>query len=261
MRGATSKVKAITNSSNISIHAPHARSDLHHVSHRPLPDISIHAPHARSDFMSSIDLKTNTIFQSTLLMRGATRRPGPAEALRRGYFNPRSSCEERHGMRCRSTSGSNFNPRSSCEERRWSGTCSSEHLPFQSTLLMRGATSCSMRAFGFVTHFNPRSSCEERHFQNDCRGIVQGISIHAPHARSDLFIKIASRILSTFQSTLLMRGATRMVHGSIECIRHFNPRSSCEERPDANIRRLLYIAISIHAPHARSDWNTDGYKW
>ena len=56
--------------------------------------ISIHAPHARSDVknMSLKDKPTN--------------------------FNPRSSCEERHGQcnRQRDESGY-FNPRSSCEER------------------------------------------------------------------------------------------------------------------------------------------------
>ena len=54
--------------------------------------------------------------------------------------------------------------------------------------------------------FNPRSSCEERQF-SDCR----------------------RRSPPSFQSTLLMRGATascRSAHRG----RHFNPRSSCEER-------------------------------
>ena len=129
---------------------------------------------------------------------------------------------------------------------------SPERGRFQSMLLMRGATRWYRMEDRRQPDFNPRSSCEERHFQNDCRGIVQGISIHAPHARSDLFIKIASRILSTFQSTLLMRGATRMVHGSIECIRHFNPRSSCEERRYV-MTEWEIEEISIHAPHARSD--------
>ena len=55
-----------------------------------------------------------------------------------------------------------------------------------------------------------------------------------------------------FQSTLLMRGATRFA----PCLHrrlHFNPRSSCEERPDGDPRRGRDILISIHAPHARSD--------
>ena len=55
----------------ISIHAPHARSDDYLASFFFLYEISIHAPHARSD---DIELKTqiSALFQSTLLMRGAT---------------------------------------------------------------------------------------------------------------------------------------------------------------------------------------------
>ena len=33
----------------------------------------------------------------------------------------------------------------------------------------------------------------------------------------------------------------------------FNPRSSCEERPDTTPLHTIYADISIHAPHARSD--------
>ena len=62
------------------------------------------------------------------------------------------------------------------------------------------------------------------------------ISIHAPHARSDAYVGI------------------RMYP-----IRNFNPRSSCEERPDSPAFTALSIKISIHAPHARSDKHT-GYK-
>ena len=103
----------------ISIHAPHARSDFHNELVALPKAISIHAPHARSDRF--------LLYFNTLPY----------------YFNPRSSCEER--LSGRSTTWStlvHFNPRSSCEER----------LPnpyifiriigvFQSTLLMRGATS------------------------------------------------------------------------------------------------------------------------
>ena len=78
----------------ISIHAPHARSDKIHAIDDKSATISIHAPHARSD------------------------RPGRTCGTCQLYFNPRSSCEERHtvGMP-------------------WDDT-----IGFQSTLLMRGAT-------------------------------------------------------------------------------------------------------------------------
>ena len=78
-------------------------------------------------------------------------------------------------------------------------------------------------------HFNPRSSCEER--------LASGI---------------LGVMFDSFQSTLLMRGATRLslYHASRD--QDFNPRSSCEERPD-DIALRTRIKISIHAPHARSD--------
>ena len=56
----------------ISIHAPHARSD--HAGRACGKDwaISIHAPHARSDGLTNDLLAAEVVFQSTLLMRGAT---------------------------------------------------------------------------------------------------------------------------------------------------------------------------------------------
>ena len=105
----------------------------------------------------------------------------------------------------------------------------------------------------FPDYFNPRSSCEER-----------------PGSR-----KIPCSSISTFQSTLLMRGATRQrLHlrrrGPISIHApharsdwkhsnkpntkgNFNPRSSCEERRALSSHLLILPIISIHAPHARSD--------
>ena len=127
-----------------------------------------------------------TIFQSTLLMRGATRHP---------HFRVVAAI-------------------------------------FQSTLLMRGATRL-MHLFLYAEDI----SIHAPHARSDCIGSVKAqagrISIHAPHARSDLERLHASRgdenfnprssceerhyeqyrdksELITFQSTLLMRGATRM---------------------------------------------------
>ena len=57
-----------------------------------------------------------------------------------------------------------------------------------------------------------------------------GISIHAPHARSDQWCRL-------------------MWHSQT----NFNPRSSCEERPVRFSAQHFAHAISIHAPHARSD--------
>ena len=71
MRGATYYASHGAWRDAISIHAPHARSD-HGFHGAHLCDlISIHAPHARSDVMPLWN-GNGTVFQSTLLMRGAT---------------------------------------------------------------------------------------------------------------------------------------------------------------------------------------------
>ena len=128
-------------------------------------------------------------FQSTLLMRGATR-GACGHSTTMCYFNPRSSCEERrHGRRQQSN----------------------------------------------LEYFNPRSSCEERQAGRECGQLLEHISIHAPHARSD---KMRKKIYH------------RRSH-------NFNPRSSCEER-QFMLFRNFWTAISIHAPHARSDQQWGG---
>ena len=146
-----------------------------------------------------------------------------------------------------------FNPRSSCEERRLWPAGRASHVPFQSTLLMRGATPGRSRwrarkslfqstlLMRGATHLCHGSPCVRIEFQStllmrgatcrkgSCSGSLRGISIHAPHARSD---DTLGDLLDHygFQSTLLMRGATwSFLFASPETV------------------------ISIHAPHARSD--------
>ena len=213
----------------ISIHAPHARSDVRRGASSPTLIISIHAPHARSDI----------------------QKEGLDAALQED-FNPRSSCEERlpHGARivlhlaisihapharsdstaCGSTGTiPHFNPRSSCEERHATTAFVMSSLLFQSTLLMRGAT-CRRQLLRDDQDFNPRSSCEERLVFLSTGRCDVVISIHAPHARSDTTQQIREYNTGTFQSTLLMRGATSVSTTPWPRLNHFNPRSSCEER-------------------------------
>ena len=206
MRGATKGFCHRGRDVAISIHAPHARSDVRKrcIEVAPL-DISIHAPHARSDAMSSMLSAFSILFQSTLLMRGATpthgrlhyHRPISIHApharsdrrccrcyTRRLYFNPRSSCEERPPYRHPSARCSDFNPRSSCEERRpvfasRSIRKISIHAPHARSDPHRSSPSRRH------SYFNPRSSCEERRFSMWNTLTCDDISIHAPHARSD----------------------------------------------------------------------------
>ena len=214
--------------------------------------ISIHAPHARSDSVV-LQLRSQSHYFNPRSSCEERRRSG-ASHRPDADFNPRSSCEERQiPRRAWPRAVSDFNPRSSCEERpapllQWlpdlqisihapharsdasSAAARAAVLPFQSTLLMRGATQGFLCIFDRVLfqstllmrgatrplrlrqaghgHFNPRSSCEERRrfHQLLIRAIL--ISIHAPHARSD---------------------------------------------PRKGILDDLVWIISIHAPHARSD--------
>ena len=184
MRGATVSSFISCRRAKISIHAPHARSDTHWNIIGNFLIISIHAPHARSDSRIPVIISAGDKFQSTLLMRGAT-------------YNE-SYCLPKHYY---------FNPRSSCEERLPSSSQSGLMILFQSTLLMRGAT---WTRFGLAIrlYFNPRSSCEERHKRPDGSFTWDSISIHAPHARSDVKSPPLDKSIPKFQSTLLMRGAT-----------------------------------------------------
>ena len=160
MRGATVDAGSAYGLTQISIHAPHARSDWGDGHKCCICTISIHAPHARSDAstiavlaaadnfnprssceerqFSDCRRRSPPSFQSTLLMRGAT---ASCRSAHRGrHFNPRSSCEERRGSIPVNKTVTDFNPRSSCEER-------------PSPALSADSTTCD---------FNPRSSCEER---------------------------------------------------------------------------------------------------
>ena len=190
--------------------------------------ISIHAPHARSDVFIFCAVPGDTEFQSTLLMRGATR-PCSFPCMPSYHFNPRSSCEERPPRNTRSSPSINFNPRSSCEERPACKLPIVQHgrISIHAPHARSDRSDCDLGLIAM--DFNPRSSCEERQcvrykpdpepeFQSTLlmRGATEPearelydwiISIHAPHARSDT-------------------AATSSCRAS----RHFNPRSSCEER-------------------------------
>ena len=187
MRGATRLLSPRPVVFKISIHAPHARSDggslapasIIFIFQSTLLMRGATAPYTSRPLMASE-------FQSTLLMRGATADSWPETCSRRISIHAPHARSDRppqygvhrghpisiHAPHARSdkeaaqsstSSIQDFNPRSSCEERRTKrrAICTTA-WPFQSTLLMRGAT-----AFGTHPHELPH------------------ISIHAPHARSD----------------------------------------------------------------------------
>ena len=147
-------------------------------------DISIHAPHARSNF-------TRTGLRTM-----------------RSYFNPRSSCEEQRPAGAAAFVAAYFNPRSSCEEQQdccgalWQWGKISIHAPHaRSNVLIQPSAGCPHRISIHAPHARSNSSSRTQ-------GRRHAISIHAPHARSNYLL------------TFLI----------VEILHYFNPRSSCEEQ-------------------------------
>ena len=100
-----------------------------------------------------------------------------------------------------------FNPRPSCEGRPDGSVEFGGLVQFQSTPLMRGATSGSKVAFTVEA-----VSIHAPHARGDHKGMARvlrfEVSIHAPHARGDSMTTCICESASLFQSTPLMRGAT-----------------------------------------------------
>mgnify|MGYP007031495076 FL=1 len=255
MRGATAQRLRQRLQAGISIHAPHARSDSctiplflfiqdfnprssceERLCHRHMMPSRIQYFNPRSSCEERLALRQHTCFCI--------------------HFNPRSSCEERlkpprmtlNNILFQSTllmRGATIcreleqykvwisihapHARSDAKARSWQAASIFQSTllmrgatpaavadlptsPFQSTLLLRGATRLSCSSYGSTT-----------------------ISIHAPHARSDLLFRVVFRAFR-FQSTLLMRGATGecQIQSTIYT-RYFNPRSSCEERRGSSV--------------------------
>ena len=78
-------------------------------------------------------------------------------------------------------------------------------------------------------NFNPHSPCGERQDAAfEAEGI--GISIHTPLAGSDVASMVMPSAAREFQSTLPLRGATRVPGLLPVRWSHFNPHSPCGER-------------------------------
>ena len=211
----------------ISIHAPHAGSDYYEVFYNRRTDISIHAPHAGSDNGNDVLLTVRDHFNP----RSPCGERRPCNGTGKNClwnFNPRSPCGERRYNTGAYGRAINFNPRSPCGERPAAMQKELRDMEFQSTLPMRGATMVS-------TRLPPNNK----------------ISIHAPHAGSDISGPLPPSTPSNFnprspcgerqgrrvqeptgwqfQSTLPMRGATKTTNNA-DRTADFNPRSPCGER-------------------------------
>ena len=160
-------------------------------------NISIHAPHTRSDASSYPKSDGFWIFQSTPLIRGATVGISKV-AFSDLYFNPRPSYEERLFLARLHRLPPYFNPRPSYEERRRrtdAGTLSE-------SISIHAPHTRSDHRMPFSFHL-PQISIHAPHTRSDGEGrtdLQAGlISIHAPHTRSDK-LKAATGLTSALIS-------------------------------------------------------------
>ena len=191
--------------------------------------ISIHAPHAGSDGVS-----VDYLLMTDMISIHAPHAGSDSDARCGGQllcdFNPRSPCGERRVGSTPSSEHFYFNPRSPCGERRDLAMWEDGARQFQSTLPMRGATHDARVAHGAAF-----------------------ISIHAPHAGSDMSAADYIAWKHQFQSTLPMRGATSGLNFviSVSLISIHAPHAGSDVR--ALVGETIGY-ISIHAPHAGSDF-------
>ena len=171
----------------------------------------------------------------------------------RGYFNPRTPC----GVRRKSTTLrascniiSIHAPHAGCDIAKFYHHA--EHLRFQSTHPMRGATAGRVNAETAGYDFNPRTPCGVRR-EMSTNG-VSSIADFNPRTpcgvRRLCYIRPARTC--RFQSTHPMRGATsgradRTEHRAISI---HAPHAGCD---DNVVGYINYTNISIHAPHAGCD--------
>ena len=183
MRGATRPWRQPGHWITISIHTPHAGSDLHFVQLGAHGVISIHTPHAGSDMRTACWPMRGPISIHTP-HAGSDRGPhaGPGQG---NHFNPHSPCGERLQSGLLDAATAQFQSTlpmrgATTSKTTYEQACAiSIHTPhagsdaliltadslateFQSTLPMRGATRKVRVLCGFPQDFNPHSPCGER---------------------------------------------------------------------------------------------------
>ena len=167
----------------ISIHSPRARGD-----NKPLPcsrcrKISIHSPRARGDGFEPLKVHHQRDFNPLPSCEGRPPPCGAANIARN--FNPLPSCEGRRRAFRAAIPGlaiSIHSPRARGDYNQTS--MFAEHLPFQSTPLVRGETTAAMSSCEYrqISIHSPRARGDPL---PDGRGFFSCISIHSPRARGD----------------------------------------------------------------------------
>ena len=124
----------------------------------------------------------------------------------------------------------NFNPHSPCGERRLQHSENRRKARFQSTLPMRGATTCPAATITrLLANFNPHSPCGERRHDIPNPPFRCYFNPHSPCGERPPVAPV-SPLRPEFQSTLPMRGATLYDLIRFSPMRNFNPHSPCGER-------------------------------
>ena len=211
--------------------------------------ISIHAPHAGSDPYNPVAAGVTAVFQSTLPMRGATSLL-PSVRPDRQF---QSTLPMRGATCCKPSKQADKAFQSTLPMR--GATCRGliyfAVSAFQSTLPMRGATVVKVRGLIAVVF---QSTLPMRGATRDGFdwSAWQAISIHAPHAGSDLSSVLSDSPPVIFQSTLPMRGATFAIPSSKQ-YSLFQSTLPMRGATSNDFATCKVISISIHAPHAGSD--------
>ena len=134
---------------------------------------------------------------------------------------------------------------------------------FQSTLPMRGATMEKLNTKRDRQNFNPHSPCGERPSSFHPAFLICLISIHTPHAGSDVVLPVLLGCDTDNFNPHSPCGErhVRRLQYRIQS-NNFNPHSPCGERRRRRCYTVRISQISIHTPHAGSDryqTNIGGY--
>ena len=218
--------------------------------------ISIHAPRVGSDGMVAVVQPHVGPFQSTLPVWGATTSLDLSSSVF-GYFNPRSPCGERRGLKSHSVPSVRFQSTLPV----WGATrglrATQPHHGFQSTLPVWGATAVFLLGKRHVAisihaprvgsdaipprqptprwNFNPRSPCGERRRFGALRKLAEVISIHAPRVGSDDGLREVGKARGI--SIHAPRVGSDTSTPKRTCLSsNFNPRSPCGERPKSSAK-------------------------
>ena len=228
MRGATDQYKPCVYLENISIHTPHAGSDAAQPDSSSSVDIFQSTLPMRGATTRICDIRRVSRFQSTLPMRRATR-PGRVEPNVSfiSIHTPHAGSDARRAVKTVYNKISIHTPHAG------SDYLGSEHQfgagRFQSTLPMRGATARDQLAEHNLRQFQSTLPMRGATTKVYTFPACMTISIHTPHAGSDLGIRFGHPRWSISIHTPHAGSDTgQPVHFYLSC-------------------------ISIHTPHAGSD--------